>query len=111
MGGQDKVGILDDQVVNGYGGKIELERLPVRAIVKRDLDTGFGSGEEQSTARGVLADGACEVVAGEAGGDLHPGCAVVVGLEEVGREVIPFVAVGGEIGGRGIVRRRLDDAD
>src|ERR1700694_2119192 len=111
MGGQDKIGILDDQVVDGYGGKVELERLPGGALVTRDMDTGFSSGEEQSTARGVLADGAREVVAGDAGGDLRPGCAVVVGLEEIGREVIPLVAIGGEIGGRGIVRRRLDDAD
>src|SRR6185437_14590244 len=48
---------------------------------------------------------------GYAIGDLRPGRAVVVGLVEIGMEVVELVAIGGEIGGGGIVWGRLDDAD
>src|SRR5205085_5032581 len=75
------------------------------------MDPCLSSCIEQSSTGGVFTDGACEVVLSDAGGDLCPGRAVVAGLVQIGREVVPFVARGGDIGDGRVMGRRLDNAD
>ena len=49
--------IVNDHVVDRRDGEIELERLPVCAVVERNIDAGFGAGVEQAFALGIFADG------------------------------------------------------
>ena len=46
----DQVGPLDQQVVDRRDRQVELEALPVRAVVERDVEAGLGAGVEQPLA-------------------------------------------------------------
>src|SRR5579859_929149 len=111
MRGSDKVAVLHYKVVNRHDGQVQLERLPVRAIIERDVYARLGSRVEQAAPRGVFADRTGEVVLGDASGDFRPARAVIVCLIQVGLEVVPLVAGGREVSDGGIMGRRLDDAD
>ena len=59
----------------------------------------------------VLANGAREVVGGQAVDDLRPCLAVVARLVDVWGAVGALIAVAGEVGRTGVVRRGFDQAD
>ncbi len=111
VGSGDQVGALHDQIVNRADRQVALERLPVLAVVERDVDTLLGPGVEQPLLVGIFADGPGEVVLRNPVRDLRPRLAVVVGLVEVRRKVIMLVARRGDVGGLSVVRRDLDDRD
>src|SRR5205085_3953101 len=51
--GYDKVVILDHKVVNWRNGKVQLQRLPVGAVIERYEHTGLGAGIEQALLPGI----------------------------------------------------------
>src|SRR5207302_10974890 len=108
---EDKVGVLDDQVVDRHDRKVAAETVPVRTVIERDIHAGLGAGVEQSLARGVLADDAREVVRGNAVRELRPGAPVVRRLPQVRLEVIVLVAGRRQVRGGRVVGRRLDARD
>jgi hypothetical protein len=81
------------------GGRFMLQRLPMVAVVPRDVDAALGSGEEQAFARGIFADGVDGFVVGQAGDDLLPGLAAVVGAVDIRMQVVEAEAVDGSVGG------------
>src|SRR5579875_257295 len=111
MRSSDEIVVLDGQVVNGHDGQIALQRLPVRAIIKRDEDAYLGSGIEQAAALRVFANDARESVLGNAIGDFCPGAPIIVGFVEIGPEVVEFVARSGQIGRSRVMWRWFNDAD
>src|SRR6516162_11644010 len=102
---------VNDHVVDRRIWKIELQRLPVGAIIKGCVDSRFRASEEKSSVAGVFADRMNVGTIGNAGGDLRPSLAEVCGLENVGFEVVELVGVDGRIGGAGIPGRSFDEAD
>src|SRR5207245_2672978 len=106
-----KIAILNDKVMNGYGWQVQLEGLPLSAIVERNLDAGFCAREQQATLSRVFADHAGKDILSKASGDPCPGLPIVVRLIKVGLEVVQFIARGCHIGRGRIVRRWFDDAD
>ena len=50
MGADYHVVIVNHEIADGSGGQIQLQRLPVIAIVEGDEHGAFGSGEEQALA-------------------------------------------------------------
>ncbi len=99
----DQIVVLDDQVVDRRHRQVQLQRLPLAAVVERDVDALLGSGEEQSRALGIDADGMNIVIRGNAVHQLGPGLAEVGGLEDVGGEVVHLVPFDGHVSG---ARRR-----
>ena len=57
MRGYDQIVVMNPEVAHRSVRQIELEGLPVVAIVKRDPHAGFGAGEQQTFANGVFAYG------------------------------------------------------
>jgi hypothetical protein len=94
--GDDEVVVLNPEVAHGCVGQVELERLPVVAVVEGEPDGGFGAGEEQPLADGVFADGVDRRV-GQACGDGLPGSAAVVGAIEVGVLIVDAEAADGDV--------------
>jgi len=54
MCGRDEIVILDYQIVNGRLRQVQLQWLPVRAIIEREIYTKLGPGVEQPFAFRIL---------------------------------------------------------
>ena len=111
MRGQNEVGVLHDHVVDRHDRQAPAEPLPLRAVVERDVHAGLGARVEKPLARGVFADDAGEVVDRDPVRDLGPRAPEVLGLEEIGMEVVVLVARNRDVSGPRIVRGGLDDRD
>ena len=114
LGRNHQVVALDLQVGDRRDRQVELERLPVGAVVERDVEAELGAGVEQPLARRVLAHDAHEVVGRNAVlavGQQIPVGAVVVGAEDVRPEVVEPVVVHRDEGAPRVLRRRLDHVD
>ena len=100
--------------LTGTFGQIELERLPVPAVVERDVHAELGAGVEQPLAVRVLAHHARRRVGGDAVlavGQALPRLAVVVGPVDVRRVVAEQVPVDGVVRRARAVRRHVDERD
>src|SRR5258706_44501 len=102
---------MECNVGDRNGRQVELKRLPALAVVIRDVEVSYGSGDQQAAAARILADYAREVVAGNAVDDLLPGRAVVAGLVKVGTVVVHPIHRRGHVGRSRIVRRSGDGID
>ncbi len=101
--------VMNQQVMNRNDRQVQLEWLPLAAIIERDVDAAFGAGKEQSFASWIFPDNTGEVVRRDAVDDLFPGCAVVRRFVEVGLLVTALVAGGGNVRFASLVRRSFDD--
>src|SRR6202030_2053348 len=101
----DQVIVLDRQVVNGSGRKVELKRSPVRPVVEGNIRTGFGPCIEQAALFGIFANRADEGVVGNSPGDSGPGLAVIAGLVNVGMHAMVLMSVSSNVSGSGVERR------
>ena len=80
----DQILVVDLDVGDRHVRQVQLERLPVRAVVERDEHPELGAGVEQPFAIGILAHDARRPVGRNAVlavGQPRPGLAVVVGLD------------------------------
>ena len=98
----DQVAPVDRDVAHRAARQVELQRLPAPAVVERHVDADLGAGEQQAPSHRILADRACVCGRRNTRNDFRPRLAVVRRLEQVGREVVLLVAVGGEIGDGGV---------
>src|SRR6185437_8802266 len=83
---------------------------PVIAVVERYVGAFRGTGIEQAAADGVRAHDRYEFPGRQAGIDLPPGLAVVVGAKHMRTEPVLTVIVHGRVGGRRIERRSVEGA-
>ena len=56
MRGNDKIIILDDQIMYRRNGQVELKRLPGVAVVYREINPEFGAGKEQAFFDRIFTD-------------------------------------------------------
>ena len=114
-GGDDEVAEagLDGEPGDGGVGQVELQGVPVLAVVEGEEDAVLGGGVEEAGAGGVLLDAVdgAEKGVGDAAADGGPGGAVVGGFVDEGIVVALEVVVGGEVGGGGGGVGGLDVAD
>ena len=54
MGGCYQIIIMDVEIVNGHCGQVQLKRLPVVTVVKREEHAGFCPGKQQAFAAGIF---------------------------------------------------------
>ncbi len=57
MGGNDQVVVVNPQIAHRSMRQIQLQRLPVIAVVERRPNAIFAAGEEQSLAYRIFAHG------------------------------------------------------
>src|SRR6185312_1204688 len=93
VGCDDEIAVLDDEVADRRRGKILAQRLPVIAVVERDIDGGFGSCVEQSLANGVLAYDVDGCIIGKSGVDLLPRLSAVVSAVDVRMQIVEPEAI------------------
>ena len=104
---RDRVG-LDPDVRDRHVGQVQRQRLPVIAVVVRDVEAVLRAGVEQAAARRILADGVHVVLRGDAGDDLRPRLAEVTRPEDVGREVAEQRLLDRDVGAAGLEARGVD---
>src|SRR5262249_57672972 len=56
MRGKDEIVVLNDEVAHRGSRQIQPQRFPLRAIVERQINSLFRSGEEQPFALGIFSD-------------------------------------------------------
>ena len=110
VGGDDEIVVLHHEIAHRGARQARLQRLPVRAVVGAGVDAALGGRIEQAALHGVFAHGVDEMRGVDAVHDQLPVLAAVVGAVDVGPAVVEAVAVHGEVGRLGVVRRGLDDA-
>ena len=99
---------MDCEIANSGDRQIQLQRLPVIAIVKRYIDAEFGSGEEEAFGLRVFAHGAQECRRSDAVRDQLPGRAIVARSINVRRLIVDAAAIDGCISDSRIEMRSLD---
>jgi hypothetical protein len=108
-GRRNKVIAVNNQVPNRSRWQIELQGLPMVAIIEGNVDAGFGASVQEAFANGVCANHPDYSVARESGDDKLPGVATVPRSEYVGCRFLADVYR--SIGGASIVGRCLEVAN
>ena len=93
MRGNHQIIVLYHQVVNRADRQIELQGLPMVAIIERDIDPQFRSGKQQPFADRVFADHPDIRSLGNAIGNLVPAFSVVVGAIDCRGNIVEAMAV------------------
>src|SRR5208282_1453037 len=101
--GDDQVVVVHCEVVDGSLREIHLQRLPVRAVVVRDEDAGFGSRVKKAAVLWVLADHVNVRGVGNSIRQLRPLLAVTGGPVDVRTEIVQAMAVDSDISGPGVM--------
>ena len=97
--------------MNGHGGKVQLQLLPISPVIEGNVDAVLRSREEQTGLLGVLADCPDEGAVRDAVDQLRPRGPEIGGLEDIRPVVVVLVAVDSDVGGAGIARGRFNEAD
>ena len=108
MRGRHEIVGVDAQVAHTHARQVELQRLPPRAVVHRDVHAGLRCSEQQTAPDDVLPDRARVRSHGNARVDARPRPAVIVRPVQIRTEVVELVARGGHVRDRRVVARRLD---
>src|SRR6185437_6607264 len=114
LGGEDEVAVGELDVGDRGDRQIELEGLPVGAVVEGDVHAEFGAGIEEAGADRILADDTGGLVGGDAiaaVGEQGPMRTEIVGAVDVGGEVAEQIAIDGGVGGGSAVGRGFDVLD
>ena len=104
MRSDNQVVVFNGEIVNGRDGQIQLERLPMCAVVERNKHAGFGAGVEKTFAFGVFANGADVRALGNSVYDGAPGFAEITRFENVRFEVIKTMSVYRHVGRVSVMR-------
>src|SRR5437899_10705094 len=73
----DKVVTMNGEIVDGRERQVQLQRLPVIAVVGGEIHAALGAGKEQSLMRRIFVDGAHERPLADPADDELPRLAVV----------------------------------
>ena len=107
----NQIVVLDNDVADRSGRHVQPQRLPVAALVERNIHSALGPGKQQSFAHGVFAHGVHRFAIGNSVGNLRPGLARIVSAEDVRPQVIQPQCIDGRVGGWGVEMAGLDDGD
>ena len=109
--GYDEVVVVNPQIAHGGVGQIQLQGLPMIAVVERDPDCVLRAGKQQPFAHGIFADCIDRTDFRQAGGDQLPCLTAVVRAVNVGLLVVDAEAAHGGVGGVVIEVRGADLRD
>ena len=111
LGSDDEVVVLERQISDGHLRQIELERTPIRTVVRTHIQTELRAGVQQARRVAVGTDDAGEMPAVDALGEGAPSGAVVVGVIQIRRVVARLVPGGCDVEAALAVRIDLDAVD
>ena len=111
MSSDNQVVILERQIGDGHFWQVELERTPIRAIIRTHIQSEFRADEKQTRRIPIGADHAREMPAVDALGDGAPSGAVVVGVVQIRRVVARLVPGGCDVEAAVAVWIDLDAVD
>ena len=83
VSGGDEVVAMHSEIANVRRREIQLQGLPVVAIVEGNVECVFGSGVEQAFAHGIFADDARDPIGLQTCGDFLPGFSGIARAENV----------------------------
>ena len=109
MGRDYQIVAMNDKIAHRSHGEIELERLPLFAIVERNEYADLGAGEKQALAFRIFANGVDDSASRQAVDDFIPGLATIVRAQDVRLQVVKADAVDGRVGRGGVKPRGLDE--
>ena len=108
----DQVIVMDGEVADDRGGQVAHQRLPVIAVVERDVHAGLGTCEQEPASFGVRAHDVHERAAGHGGrqsrDDLCPRFPIVTRAVDVRVEVAAIVRVERDVRGARVEGGCLD---
>src|SRR5258708_15273434 len=111
MRGDDQVFVFHHQIMYRRYRQIELQRLPVIAIVERKVNTQLRPGKKQSFPHSVFANRADISAIRDTVRDLLPRFPEIVRAIDVRTNIIEPVPVYGRVGGFSIEMRPLQNSD
>ena len=115
IGADDEVIALEDEIAIRRVWKIQLERLPVVAVVEAHEHSALGTGDEQSRAPGVRTHHArkapTRLTDGQSVDDGHPRPSVIVCAIEARHVVAGPVRIDGDVCATRVRVRRIDGCD
>src|SRR5207253_9016655 len=97
MGTGNEVGAVNGEIADRSRRQIQLQRLPVVAIVERNIDGMLGAGEEQAAAHGIFAYSVDGGIVGNAGSNLLPALAAIASAIDVSVQIIEAETIDGGI--------------
>src|SRR5262249_25133151 len=84
----DQVGAVDRQVAHRGVRQVELKRLPMVAVVERDMYCSLSAREKKATAEGVLPDGVDRRIVRQPFDGLPPAPSAIAGPVDVWLEIV-----------------------
>src|SRR5215472_10586588 len=103
--------IFDHEIVDRCYGKIQLQRLPMRAVIKRHEDAELSSCVKQTSALGIFAHSVYICAVGNSSCNCAPIFSEVGCLENVRFEIVELMPIHRYVSGVTVMRRSVDDAD
>src|SRR5205814_5830878 len=101
--------VLNNKVSHRCSRHVESQRLPIIAVIKRDVDGALGSGEQQSFSPGIFPDDVDRFALRDSLNDLGPSFPGIVGSVNVWTHVIQPKGVDRGVSGVGIKVTSVND--
>ena len=111
VGGDHEIIAVHGQIAHRSDGKIQLQRLPVVALVEGDFDAKLGAGVEELLLLRVFAHCQDELGRFEPRRDGIPALAIVARAIDIGGAVIEAMPLDRGVGDGGIEVRGFDEGD
>src|SRR5712692_2583187 len=111
VSGDDEIVLVYDEIANGHRGHVELQRLPLVAVVERDKHTGLGASVQQPTSHRILADAVDVTSLGDPRGDALPGFSGVARAVEMAAQVFEAMAIDCRVHRGGVMPRGFQMRD
>ena len=88
MRGHEEIVALNNKIAHRSCRQIQSQRFPVRAVVERNINAFFGSGEEETFAFRIFANCIYDLPGRYSAHDLFPRFAAVVRRKNVGLQIV-----------------------
>ena len=111
MGRGDQIVIFYREIVNRRHWQIQLQRLPMRPVIKRHEDAELSSRVKQAFAPGIFAHGVDIGAFGNPVRNCAPIFSKIGCFENVRLEIVQLVPVHRNVRGICVVWRSVDDTD
>src|SRR5437588_8700221 len=111
MGSDDEVVTMDGKVGHGGVRQVQLERLPIIAVIEGDIYRAFSSGKEQAFVPRIFAHDIAGSARWNTIADFYPGFAEIARAIDVGTQIVETERVDCRIRGAGVEVGGLNDRD
>src|SRR6266849_8729816 len=91
--------VMDHQIANRRGRKIEAQRLPMISVIKGDIHRALTAGKKKTLALDIFPDGVYRFVVGQSADNLLPAAAAVVRAINIRMKIVQAEPVHRGIGG------------